>query len=154
MNKIPVLVVLIVALLGFSFSVFGQEVVCPKDPDFNESAWVLVSVERVSGAEYMVRRKFFYQDDPLLRVVKKESSGCSGEMLSFIVRGREELIVKGISNSLQHVFFLQLQDGTWKSGVSIAPLVIADDTLAVLLYNAAGREVARREFSFELLIPR
>lgn len=122
------------------------ESVCPSNFDPDDNSWALASIEKVKDAEYIIRRRLFYQPDHKLRVVKKESSGCEGELLSFIVEGREERTVKGMGDSRSRIFFLKPENGEWKTGDRFAPQVISSEVLAMILYDAAGVEIARREF--------
>ena len=150
MRKVGLIFFIVVSLYTGS-PVWAVDSPCPAEFNPDDHVWVLITVEKVGKAEFMVLREFFHQPDLMLRIVRKESSGCSGELLSFIVEGREVRTLKKMQNSGGSIFFLQLESGEWKAGAYIGPPGISGDSVVVILYDEAGTEIARRGFPIESL---
>ena len=173
-ERLTILVIGILVLAMASFAAAAEnKTACPKDFNPDDSAWVLVSIERPAGNPATAERKFLYQQNPVERLRHRPQfvNNCRGSVISYMLPGyknsdtlKEKRIRMQLHTPASDTFYLMTEDGKWLSGTRIVEAGDYSQTkssrLRLVLYNGnrivgertiliSGRE---KEFKLEFNI--
>lgn len=161
------------------FAVFAgtseaSEVKCPSEFDPDDSAWVLISIERPAGNLATAERKFLYQPNPAWRLRRRPQfvDNCWGRVISYQLPGyknsdvpKEKRVRMQFHAPAGDVFYLITKEGKLLKGTQIKETGdysrTKSSTIRLILYSgskAVGERIIpvpakEKEFKLELRIP-
>lgn len=174
MNKFRISVLFALLLIAVAVRAESKNSACPKDFDPDDSAWVLISIERPAGNPATAERKFLYQPNPAWRLRRRPQfvDNCWGRVISYQLPGyknsdvpKEKRVWMQFHTPAADVFYLITEKGKLLKGTQIKETGDYGQTkssmIRLILYNGnkvVGERIIpvpakEKEFKLEFRIP-